>query len=329
MKNRAAKKLTPDTATSLASGVAPARNRPQLLTIENDTRSHDDDDATLGQFIPIHYHYQMLDQEPRIAGFEKAIATVVKPGMKVLELGAGTGVLSFFAARAGASKVTCVERIPHVARAAEAFLAKNGVADRTEVVIANAFEYTPDEPVDVVICEMLHTGMLREKQLDVIRAFKERYAARFGGSLPRFLPEAAVLAVQTVETNYTFHGYEAPVPMFLDGSGNGSRVTRLAAPSLYAIFEYKDAYDTTFAIDEEVVIQTPGTINALRFITKNLLAMIPEEGRSIDWDMHDLVVPVGQPIDVKAGDVVRIRFRYEAGDSLLELQRSIDGENDT
>ena len=77
-----------------------------------------DDDAMLGQFIPIHYHYQMLNQEQRTGAFEEAIAAVVRPGMKVLELGGGTGVQSFFAARAGATKVYCVERAPHVAAAA-------------------------------------------------------------------------------------------------------------------------------------------------------------------------------------------------------------------
>src|SRR5258707_4552599 len=51
------------------------------------------EDATLGQFIPIHYHYQMLDQQARIGGFDGAINHVVKPGMKVLELGVRTGVL--------------------------------------------------------------------------------------------------------------------------------------------------------------------------------------------------------------------------------------------
>src|SRR5262249_3694245 len=150
------------------------------------------------------------------------------------------------AARAGAAKVYSVERLPHVARAAQRFLSANGVADRVEVVNADAAEYTPPERVDVVICEMLHTAMLREKQLAIIAAFKARYLARFGGPLPMFIPEAAVMAVQPVYTDYDFHGYNAAVPMFIDGSGNGDRVKGLAAPALYSSFMYGADYDTRF-----------------------------------------------------------------------------------
>jgi type I protein arginine methyltransferase len=282
-----------------------------------------DDDSMLGQFIPIHYHYQMLDQEPRIGGFEKAIDAAVKPGMKVVELGGGTGVLSFFAARAGASKVWCVERVPHVAQAARRFLEKNGVSEIVEVVASDATEFLPPEPVDVVVCEMLHTAMIREKQLAVIASFKERYLAKFGGPLPRFVPEAAVLAVQPVHTTYDFHGFEAHVPMFIDAN-NADRVSRMGAPALYATFEYAADYATTFEVDCVSVMEHEGTVNSLRFVTKNLLAILPDEQRSIDWDMLDLVVPLAQPLQVKFGDVVRIRFSYRAGDSLLALAEAIE-----
>lgn len=297
-------------------------SRPQLYVVPQHTV---DDDAMLGQFIPIHYHYQMLDQEPRIGGFEKAIEAVVKPGMKVVELGGGTGVLSFFAARAGAGKVWCVERIPHVARAAQRFVEANGFADRVEIVNVDATEFLPPEPVDVVVCEMLHTAMVREKQLQVIASFKERYLARFGGPLPKFIPEAAVMAVQPVSTSFDFHGFQAPVPMFIDAN-NAARVARMAAPALYGMFEYAQEYDGVFDVDAVTVMEHTGTVNSLRFITKNLLTILSDEGRSIDWDMQDLVVPLARPLEVTFGDVVRIRFRYHAGDSLLALAEAIDGE---
>lgn len=307
----------------------PEANRPlavgtsRLPLIRALPGDEDAPDTLLGQYIPLHYHYQMLDQQARIGGFEEAIAQVVKPGMTVLELGAGTGVLSFFAARAGAARVYAVERLPHVATAARAFIAANGHADRVDVMEADAMAYLPPEPVDVVICEMLHSGMLREKQLTMIASFKERYLTRFGGPLPRFVPEAAVLAVQPVTTNYDFHGYRAPVPMFVD-STNAHRTSNLAPPAVYGLFTYADAYATTFEIDHAVVMERDGTLDSLRFITKNLLALLEDEGRSIDWDMHDFVVPLSTPVEVHAGDIVRLRFSYGAGDSVLALLESID-----
>ena len=65
----------------------------------------------LGQFIPLHYHHNMLKDDNRMSNFKAAIDQVVFDGAKVLELGGGTGVLSCFAA-ARASKVWCVEFNP-------------------------------------------------------------------------------------------------------------------------------------------------------------------------------------------------------------------------
>ena len=315
--------LAIDFATTNAHAPAPSQKKPHLYVA---TAEKTDDDAMLGQFIPIHYHYQMLDQEQRIGNFEKAIAYAVKPGMKVVELGGGTGVLSFFAARAGASKVWCVERIPHVAQAAKKFIASNHMANQFEVIECDANAFLPPEPVDVVICEMLHTAMLREKQLAVIDGFKKRYIAKFGGPLPRFIPEAAVMAMQPVFANYDFHGYNAAVPMFVDAS-NAHRVNDLAEPAIYSLFQYEGDYATHFEVDHCAEIEHFGVINALRFKTKNLLTIVAEEKRSIDWDMYDLVIPLAKPVEVSPGDMIRIRFRYDAGDSLLALAESIDGDD--
>ena len=87
----------------------------------------------LGRFIPQHYHYQMLLDEARMTGFRSALDLVVPTGGRVLELGAGTGVLSYFAARAGAAQVWCVERQPDLANRARELLRANGVGEQVSV----------------------------------------------------------------------------------------------------------------------------------------------------------------------------------------------------
>jgi ubiquinone/menaquinone biosynthesis C-methylase UbiE len=52
--------------------------------------------------IPIQYHFNMLSDGARMDGFDRAIQLALRPGMKVIDLGGGTGVLSWFAARQGA-----------------------------------------------------------------------------------------------------------------------------------------------------------------------------------------------------------------------------------
>jgi predicted RNA methylase len=272
--------------------------------------------------IPLQYHAQMLTDEHRMSSFRDAIAAVVRPGMHVLDLGAGTGVLSFFAAQQGA-KVTAVEREPGVLAAARSALARN-IGDAVTLVHADARDFLPDSPVDVVLCEMMHVGQLRERQVEVISGFKQRYLERFGGPLPRFIPEACVQAVQPIEQDFNFFGYEVPAPLFQSQFAEQPRTVQLAAPQAFQQYFYSDAIPTMCSADMSFVAESTGTVNALRLITKNLLAVtVTGLGAStIDWLMGYLVVPLAQPVAVSAGESVDVRFSYPAGAEISDLMAS-------
>ena len=277
----------------------------------------------LGQFIPVHYHHNMLMDQNRMHGFKSAIDYAVKPGMKVLELGGGTGVLSCFAA-AKADKVWCVEFNPDMVREARKMLALNANGEKVEVVHADAFEYLPPEPVDVVICEMIHVGMLREKQVEVIESFKRRYLARFGGPLPIFLPEAVIMAVQPMQQEYDFEGFYAPIVQFQETTAIHPGVLELAPPAVYSIIDFTQPTDTLFGFDGKFVVERSGTLNALRFVTKNILAVVPERSSTIDWLNHYMCLPLPQAMAVKAGDVLQVSFQYRAGGSIPSLEASMN-----
>jgi protein arginine N-methyltransferase 1 len=279
-------------------------------------------DHELGQFIPLHYHFNMLNDAARTGGFEQAIASTVAPGARVVELGGGTGVLSFFAARAGAH-VWCVERNPEVARESRRLLALNGCEDTVEVVEADAVDYVPPQPVDVVLCEMLHVTLLVEKQLAVIAAFKDNYLAALGAPLPRFIPEAVIQAVQPVAQAFDYHGYRAPTVHFQDGTVAQPRTTELGDPVVFQTTEFAETIPTHISWTGELAVTAAGSLNAIRFITKNLLAILPAEGRSIDWLMNYLIVPLPSAVDVKPGDTLQLTFDYAFGGPLNSLRPTV------
>ncbi len=276
----------------------------------------------LGQFIPLHYHHNMLMDQNRMLGFKAAIDYAVKPGAKVLELGGGTGVLSWFAA-AKAEKVWCVEFNPDMVKEARKMLAQNRNGHKVEVVHADAFEYLPPEPVDVVICEMIHVGMLREKQVEVIESFKQRYLQRFGGPLPLFLPEAVIMAVQPMRQEYDFEGFYAPIVQFQENTAIYPGTVELAPPAIYSVIDFSQPTDLTFAFDASFVIERNSTVNAMRFVTKNILAVVSERSTTIDWLNHYMTLPLENPVKAKAGDVLQVSFQYRAGGSIPSLQAAL------
>ncbi|PHV05849.1 methyltransferase type 12 [Janthinobacterium sp. BJB412] len=276
----------------------------------------------LGQFIPVHYHHNMLMDQNRMHGFKSAIDYAVKPGAKVLELGGGTGVLSWFAA-AKAAKVYCVEFNPDMVKDARKMLALNPNGEKVEVVHADAFEYLPPEPVDVVICEMIHVAMLREKQVEVIESFKRRYLERFGGPLPIFLPEAVIMAVQPLQQEYDFEGFYAPIVQFQETGMIYSGTQEMAPPAVYSIIDFNQPNELSYSWEGKFVVERSGQINALRFVTKNILAVVPERSTTIDWLNHYMTLPLANPVKANEGDVLQVSFQYRAGGSIPSLQASL------
>jgi type I protein arginine methyltransferase len=305
--------------TALIMESAPTKPAPAGSPANNKFTTSDE--SQLGQFIPLHYHVLMLQSAPRMQTFKEAIAAVVRPGARVVELGGGSAVLSFFASQT-ASKVWCVERNPEMVAAARKILALNGSPANIELVQADAMDFLPPQPVDVVICEMLHVGMLREKQIEVISSFKERYQNRFGAGLPRFLPEAFIQWVQPIQQDFNFFGYYAPMPIFQEATALSENTVQLAEPCLYQMMEYSSALPRDCVGRGAVEIQTAGKLNALRFILKNILAVLIEENRQ-EWHSQYLIVPIESPFEVLSGDQVRIEFSYQAGGSIASLSESL------
>ncbi|MGC4002532.1 MAG: hypothetical protein QM811_05065 [Pirellulales bacterium] len=188
--------------------------------------------------------------------------------------------------------------------------------------------YLPPEPVDVVICEMLHVALIREKQLDVLHDFKTRYLAAFGPKLPRFIPDTTLLGVQPVQQDFRFLGYEATVPMFAP-PGFRHDCRGLADPQVYGTISYEEELPEILEWSGNLPIHTAGTLNALQFQTKNFLAFDYAEERGVEWPMNQLVLPLDEPLTVRAGEDVRIAFRYRSGAPLESLQAALSVKRHT
>lgn len=274
--------------------------------------------------IPLQYHVPMLLDEHRMTSFKEAIAAVVRPGMHVLDLGAGTGVLSYFAAERGAT-VTAVEREPLVFAAASSALRAAG--GRVTLIHADAATFVPDRPVDVVICEMMHVGQLREQQIAVIGAFKSNYRRAFPDApMPVFLPAACLQAVQPVQQDFTYYGYAVAAPQFQDPFSVQDRTVQLAPPQIFQSFFYTQDLPERCESDLTFTAERSGWVNAVRVVTNNILAAGTSPDGPVQWRMNYLVVPLPAPLYAEPGDAVRISFSYRPGDQIDALASSVRAE---
>ncbi len=107
-------------------------------------------------------------------------------GKTVLDVGAGTGMLSFFAAQAGASKVYAVEA-SGMASKADKLAKANGLGDVVTVLNQRVEEVSLDERVDVLISEPLGIALVNERMLESYVAARDRCAR---GSQWRRMPRA-------------------------------------------------------------------------------------------------------------------------------------------
>lgn len=128
-------------------------------------------------------HRRMLADRIRTEAFQKAIEAVVKPGDVVCDVGAGTGILSMFAARAGARKVYAIERTSTVTTAEE-IVRVNGLADKIEFINGDAHQIELPEPVDVVVSEWLGNGGFEENMLPAVLSIRDRFLKEGGRMIP-------------------------------------------------------------------------------------------------------------------------------------------------
>ncbi len=143
-------------------------------------------------FAGLAEHEEMLSDAVRVDAYHRGIARNVAPGDVVLDLGTGTGLLAFLSVRAGARKVYAVEHSDFIEVARE--IARHNDITGIEFVQANSREFTPPEPVDVVVHEQMGDELFNENMLQNVLDLRDR-VLRPGG---RILPSRFRLFVEPV-----------------------------------------------------------------------------------------------------------------------------------
>ena len=131
------------------------------------------------------FHNLMLNDQIRMKAYEKAIKEVVKPGMKIVDLGTGTGILSLWALEAGASKVYGIDVNAEILKKADERIQQAGFSDRYQTINKLSYKAELPEKVDVIISEILGNLADNEDMTPIIDDARIRFLKKDGVILPR------------------------------------------------------------------------------------------------------------------------------------------------
>lgn len=164
----------------------------QDLTYNNETH-----DYYFGSYSHFYIHEEMLKDKVRTNAYRKAIESNPNDFKDkiVLDIGAGTGILSIFAARAGAKHVYAIENA-EIAFFAREIVKKNGLEDKITVIKGKMEEIElPVPKVDIIISEWMGYFLLYESMLDCVLWARDKYLVAGG----KMLPDRAQIFVASIE----------------------------------------------------------------------------------------------------------------------------------
>jgi predicted RNA methylase len=268
------------------------------------------------------FPYQCLLDFKRTTAFREAIQAIVKQGDIVIDAGAGSGILSFFAAQAGAKKVYAVEADPFLASCLARSVKANNLSHVVEVVRADIHSARLPQNVDVFICEMMETGLMDEMQVTAINTLRERNII---GLRTQLIPFEYQTFFELGFTDFNYYGYKVFVPKhnwphYVD-AGNGWLQNTFfhpsARPHLVDTFDFRRpirrAVDKTLAIK----IERCGLLNAVRISARAHLAgdLVLGATNALNGDK---VLPIREA-DLAEGQIVHAQINYQMSGGLGSL----------
>ncbi|MFH1729383.1 MAG: 50S ribosomal protein L11 methyltransferase [Pseudomonadota bacterium] len=271
----------------------------------------------------------MVSDKPRTDAFARAIAEVVKPGDFVIDVGAGTGVLSLLAAKAGANRVIGVEQ-SEIANFAKELILHNNFDSKIEIIQSNAFKLQLDEPADLIVSEWLGHMAYVENMFRSVIHVRDAWLKPQGTMIP-YSVDVMLAPIDDVEF-YNEHGpgyweksniYDIDFSCFTQKELQMGHSSKMLIPDKFLLAKGKSIHHLN-CIDAkpndewclgsvEYEIERDGMINGFAgwfssLLSPNVILDTAPNCPRTHWEQTYFPF---YPMEVKAGQIIKLDYRMD------------------
>lgn len=260
----------------------------------------------------------LLDAK-RVALFKRALKKVVKSGSVVIDGGTGSGIMALLAADAGAQKVYAVEINPDISNWAKKNIHNNKLQDTIEVLNEDMKTIKLEKPADVVVMEMLDTGLVAEQQL---QAMNQLIEAGLVSEKTQCIPSRIESYIQLCNYDFNFYGFDMPFIIQARNFGVKKRCNKnLSDKVRIADIKFNQHNNPEHTFSGRIQVTESGKLNAIVLTSKTTLARGVHTWGTTDMNMP-VIIPI-EEIDVAKDQLISFVISYKMGHGYETLKFEI------
>jgi type I protein arginine methyltransferase len=271
------------------------------------------------------FHHWLLADATRTGAYRNALSQIVQKNDVVVDIGAGSGILSFFACLDGARKVYAIEMSNALPLARE-LCTSNGFNDRVEFRPGRSQDIQLPEPVDVIVSDTGCSFGLQGGLLGIVLDARKRLLKPGGRVIPRSLQ----LLVAPVELKdgrnldiWEKDRYDLDLSSIRRFAANTDYHIKLGAedmlapPASLTTIHFEEV-DSPYVAGESIsVAARDGVLHGLGgWLQLELAPGISFTnsplGAAVEWTQS--FFPVERPVELRAGDRVRAKIQTNNGE---------------
>ncbi len=292
----------------------------------------------------ISFHDLLLGDEMRMIAFRTAIAEVVRPGMTVIDLGTGTGILALWALEAGAERVYGIDLNASILQTATERITAAGYGERFYPIRGISFDVNLPERVDVIISEIMGNLADNEGFVTILADVHQRLLTEGGLMMPSrvesyLVPVAAERAHEQVSRGGPVdaggplpfaeqlrrRGILSPFDLYYDVII--PVCTYLATPRVIRLYDFTASAGilstlASYRVPLVYTVQRDGLLTGFKgYFVATLSDTVSLDisrddiaGRATSDSWKHCYLPIAEPVPVRRGDRISVTFSRTCSD---------------